>query len=58
MTSKNKPCFECRNGERVDEFDKTRLSVIIEPDTGKMFRRGYLCSDHEDAYLSDGYLLK
>jgi hypothetical protein len=51
-------CFECRAGEHEDIDDKIEMCKIINPDTGKMFKRGYLCSAHQDIFISDGYILK
>ena len=51
-------CFECRAGEHEDIDDEIEMCKIINPDTGKMFKRGYLCSAHQDIFISDGYILK
>ena len=53
-TTKNQ-CFECRNGEHEDYDSDIRLIVAKDPDTGRIYRRGKLCSEHRAAYSDDGY---
>lgn len=49
-------CADCRDGER-DE-DAKGLFIVRDPETGRMVKRAYLCSEHEEMYASDGYEVK
>ena len=51
-------CADCRNGEHANYDEDVRLTVARDPDTGKIGKRAYLCSEHRAAYLDDGYALK
>jgi hypothetical protein len=51
-------CFECRAGEHDDIKEDAVLCVIHDPETKKIFRRGYLCSDHINVFLDDGYIVQ
>jgi len=50
-----KQCAECRDGEHDNLTDDVRLVVIRDPDTKKLVKRAYLCSDHLECYAMDGY---
>lgn len=49
-------CFECRAGEHEDISEKGEMFKIYLK--GKFVKRGYLCEDHQDVYLTDGYQLR
>lgn len=48
-------CCECRAGQHEDYDDEIELCVVIDPDTKKIYRRGYLCEGHRNMFLEDGY---
>ncbi len=48
-------CCECRKGEHENYTDDARLVVVRDPQTGKIVLRGYVCSEHEQAFRDDGY---
>jgi hypothetical protein len=50
-----KRCCECRNGEHDNITDDVRLYVVRDPDTNHIVLRGYLCSEHVQCKLEDGY---
>ena len=50
-------CFECRNGEHEDFDDDVRMTLVRDPDTHKVYRRGYLCSEHRGVFESDGFIV-
>lgn len=50
-----KQCCECRDGEHDNIDEDVRLVVIIDPDTKKLYRRGYMCWHHRECYDMDGF---
>lgn len=50
-------CCECRAGEHADLAPGARLCVVKDPDTGRVFKRGWLCPEHVYAMNYDGYLV-
>lgn len=50
-----KRCVECRAGCHDNYDDNVLLCKIVDPDTRKMYKRGYLCSEHRTAFADDGY---
>ncbi len=55
MTTKTKHCFECRNGEH-DNYTEEVSFCEIRMDGAKT-RRGYLCHDHFELLVCDGYIV-
>jgi len=51
-------CADCRNGEHENLTDAVALVYVRDPDTAKMVKRAYLCSEHQEMYLDDGYEVK
>ena len=51
-------CASCIRGEidNNDIKDRTRY-LVKDPDSGKIELSGYLCDDHIDMYLAEGYAL-
>ena len=49
-----KQCCECRDGEHENLTDDVKLVTVRDPDTKKLVKRGYLCSDHIECYLLEG----
>lgn len=54
---KVKQCAECRDGEHENYTDQVDFCIVRDPETGKVIRRAYLCTDHQAAFLDDGYEL-
>ena len=52
-----KQCADCRDGEHENYTDDVRLVYVKDPDTSKMVKRSYMCSDHVSQYLDDGYIV-
>ena len=48
-------CCDCRDGEHENYDDDVVLVVVRDSDTGKMRKRGYICDEHREMYLVDGY---
>jgi hypothetical protein len=57
MTTQAKQCADCRNGEHDNYDDDVIITVVKDPDTGKLVKRSYMCGCHRDMYASDGYAL-
>jgi hypothetical protein len=54
---KRKRCCECWDGE-IENYDVDgKIHIIKNPDTGKIVRKGYICSDHLEMLADDGYLI-
>jgi hypothetical protein len=51
-------CADCRDGEHDNITEDVRLFRVVDPETGKMLKRAYLCSEHVSMYLDDGYEVK
>lgn len=51
----NHECAECRNGEIRYSGPDVKLVLVRDPDTKKLYRREYVCSDHLDVLLVDGW---
>lgn len=51
-------CFECWNGEHEDYDDNIKFVVVYDPDSNKMYQKGYICQSHIEKYLQDGYIVK
>lgn len=54
---KTHECYECRNGEVTGSDGTETLCVVINPDGG-MPKRGYICAEHIEMLLGDGYIVK
>lgn len=52
-----KRCSECRDSEHSNFDDDVDLVVVKDPETGKLVKRAYLCSEHVYMNLTDGYAL-
>ena len=50
-----KPCSECKRGEESPEPTDGKLYMVRDPETGAIYLRGYLCADHIDTLMTDGY---
>ena len=48
-------CAECRDGEHENYDDDVRLCVLRDPETRKIVKRAYLCSEHRVANDDDGF---
>ena len=55
---RNRQCFECRAGEHDNYAPIQGKFIVRDPETGKLYGKGYLCDDHVDALLTDGYKLQ
>lgn len=53
-----KQCADCRDGEHDNIDDDVSLARVIDPETGKMVKRAYLCGAHWTQYADDGYEMK
>ena len=53
-----KQCADCRDGEHDNYDDNVELVYVKEPDTGKIVKRSYMCSHHQQAYMDDGYIVR
>lgn len=53
----NKICCDCNDGEHENYDDDVQLVAVIDPDTRKEFKKGFMCNEHREMYLSDGYRL-
>jgi hypothetical protein len=47
-------CASCARGE-VENDDVVVNAIVKDPDSGRIVIRGYLCNDHNEMYLEDGY---
>ncbi len=58
-TYNDKACADCRDGEH-DNYSETVYRVVMrDPDDGnKVVKRSYMCADHVEMYLQDGYSVK
>lgn len=52
-----KQCADCRDGDHENLSDEVELVTVKDPETGKLVKRSYMCTEHVDCYLSDGYNL-
>jgi hypothetical protein len=50
-----KRCNDCREGEHENYDNNVCLTVVRCPETGKVYKRAYLCEEHRVAYRDDGY---
>jgi hypothetical protein len=50
-----KQCASCRDGEHDNYDEDIHLVYIRDPSTKKIIKRAYLCGEHREAYLNDGY---
>jgi len=50
-----KHCADCRDGEHDNYDNDVRLIVVRDPDTGRLFKRSYMCAEHRQMYTDDGY---
>jgi hypothetical protein len=48
-------CADCRNGEHENYDDNIVLTIVRDPDTKKIIRRAYMCSQHRILWNDDGY---
>ena len=48
-------CCDCRDGEHSNYDDDVHLSLVRDPETNALTRRGYLCERHREMYAEDGY---
>ena len=51
----SKQCAECRDGEHDNITEDVQLVTVRDPETKKLVKRAYLCSDHRECHLDDGY---
>lgn len=52
-------CFECKANYYAEDIASIEGRFQVkDPDTGKTYGTGFLCSDHVDALLTDGYELQ
>lgn len=52
---KAKRCAECRDSEHDNLSSDVHLVKVL--DNGKCVKRAYICTEHEDCFLTDGYEL-
>lgn len=50
-------CCSCRDGEHEDYDDLIELTLVKDPESGKVILRGYLCGEHREMYADDGFIL-
>jgi len=50
-------CCECRNGEHENYDNDVKMTVVRDPDTKKLVKRGYICETHVMMYLEEGFLV-
>lgn len=50
-----KQCCDCRDEERENYDDDVLMTVIRDPYTNKLVKRGYMCGEHRAMYQNDGY---
>ena len=48
-------CRDCANGGHNNYDEDVKLVYVRDPDTKRMIRRCYMCSDHRLMYEQDGY---
>ena len=48
-------CAECRNGEVEYSAPDVKLVLVRDPDTKKLQKREYVCADHLDVLITDGW---
>jgi len=53
-------CFSCKRGEIEFTAKDGKLvkADVRDPDTGSLEGRGWLCEDHLNMYVDDGYKVK
>jgi hypothetical protein len=52
-------CFECKKGDYTEDIAPIQGKFSVkDPDNGRVYGKGYLCDDHVDCLLTDGYVLK
>jgi len=52
----DKKCADCRDAERDEKA--VGLFLVRDPETGKLKKRAYLCKEHRQMYVEDGYELR
>lgn len=50
-----KHCADCRAGEHDNYDDDVKLVVLRDPDTNRIVKRSYMCTNHRRMYDYDGY---
>ena len=56
----DKQCTDCRDAEHGNSSPKVDLVIVRDPDSLSRgwLKRGWMCTDHQEMYRSDGYLVK
>jgi hypothetical protein len=54
----SKQCADCRDGEHENYDDDVKLVMVKEPDERQFLKRAYMCNEHREMYVSDGYVVK
>lgn len=52
-----KQCADCRDGEHENLSGDIQLVTVRDPETKRIVKRSYMCDEHVDCYLGDGYAL-
>ena len=50
-------CFECKRGEHEDEDENYTKVLVRDPNTHKIYGRGFVCAHHFSILEEDGYLI-
>jgi hypothetical protein len=50
-----KRCAACRDGEHANYDNEVYLVTVWDEETGKTYKRCYLCREHRTSYRDDGY---
>jgi len=53
-----KICSDCRDGEHDNYDDDVKFVTVTEKGTKGFFKRAYLCKEHRESYIYDGYIIK
>lgn len=48
-------CCQCRDGEHENLSDVVDLVTVRDPEENTLVMRGYVCGEHQNAFLDDGY---
>lgn len=50
-------CVECEAGDHDNYIDTGDYVVVTDPETKELIVKGYVCSDHQEMHLNDGYVI-
>lgn len=50
-------CADCQDGEHENYDNNIGLVIVRDPDTRHIIRRAYMCEEHREMYLDDGYII-